>query len=710
MADHTPFTKQVHQSDVTIGWICAILVEFMAARAMLDNEFDLPRQMKGDPNTYVVGQIAGHYVVIACLDNATDPASATSTAAHLLRSFPNVRCGLMVGIAGGVPTWEDHDIRLGDVVVSHPRALSGGVVAFEVGKAIDDRIEYRGHFNSAPEALRNAANALDSQKGMKRYKNRGVEIMQEASNNLSDPAWPPPDECQDVLLCSKGIHESDHDTQDCWLRCDPVTKQAARSARSDRRPRIHRGLLASSHKVIADERQRDRVVNDLYARGYQILAFETEAAALANKFPCLVVRGVSDYADSTKNDTWQRYAALSAAAYAKELLGLLHPEVAEQEPSVIDQSDALSMAGLGDNLHTTVMDRYLNESVASSSEPSFSVGDSGDKSEYSSMPSPVPSLRDRIDVIPPLPETASTDWNPAEFTRNSFVGGRHYTHLIPTFRTVPALSIAHRFDGNSWIRMPTFDESLSPVGRLEAAKRRTKKSTIGRNPAHIAIEQGDLDMLSLLDKEKLESPVLIQADQYIFPVHLAAYKGYVGIIDYLNNAGIDIRAEGRKWREHPIHYAAMEDEVPAIEYLIRHGEAVDVRDKFGQTPLHLAALHGRSDAVHYLICNGHAVAVRDDTWETPLHYAARSNHVEVAQQLVALGHEIEPRTISGSTPMHVAAKWDCPAMINYLHKLGLSVLSTTYGGATPREMTRAFTKSRKRLKALEKLEKEPGRV
>ncbi len=42
-----------------------------------------------------------------------------------------------------------------------------------------------------------------------------------------------------------------------------------------------------------------------------------------NNFPCLVVRGICDYSDSHKNDRWQRYAAAAAAAYAKELLGIL---------------------------------------------------------------------------------------------------------------------------------------------------------------------------------------------------------------------------------------------------------------------------------------------------------------------------------------------------------------------------------------------------
>lgn len=55
-----------------------------------------------------------------------------------------------------------------------------------------------------------------------------------------------------------------------------------------------------------------------------------EAAGLMNSFPCLVVRGICDYADSHKNKRWQPYAAATAVACAKELLSAIpSAEVAE---------------------------------------------------------------------------------------------------------------------------------------------------------------------------------------------------------------------------------------------------------------------------------------------------------------------------------------------------------------------------------------------
>jgi nucleoside phosphorylase len=48
-----------------------------------------------------------------------------------------------------------------------------------------------------------------------------------------------------------------------------------------------------------------------------------EAAGLVDHIPCVAIRGICDYSDTHKNDLWQGYAAATAAAYAKELLGVI---------------------------------------------------------------------------------------------------------------------------------------------------------------------------------------------------------------------------------------------------------------------------------------------------------------------------------------------------------------------------------------------------
>src|SRR5687768_11932124 len=90
----------------SVGWISALPVESVAALALLDEEHDeIPDVAQHDNNSYCLGSIGHHNVVIAVLpDGEYGTTSAASVASNMLHSFPNVRIGMMVGIAGGAPT------------------------------------------------------------------------------------------------------------------------------------------------------------------------------------------------------------------------------------------------------------------------------------------------------------------------------------------------------------------------------------------------------------------------------------------------------------------------------------------------------------------------------------------------------------------------------------------------------------------------------
>ena len=62
-----------------------------------------------------------------------------------------------------------------------------------------------------------------------------------------------------------------------------------------------------------------------------------EAAGLMNSLPCLVIRGICDYADSHKNKTWQPWAAGAAAACAKEVLYMI-PTAEVAETRTVDEA------------------------------------------------------------------------------------------------------------------------------------------------------------------------------------------------------------------------------------------------------------------------------------------------------------------------------------------------------------------------------------
>jgi hypothetical protein len=105
-----------------------------AARYMLDEEHERLPKNKHDTNSYILGRLNGHNVVIASLpEGSQGTVSAATVATHLARTFPAIELRLLVGIGGGVPS-EKNDIHLGDVVVSTPSETLGGVIEYDLGK------------------------------------------------------------------------------------------------------------------------------------------------------------------------------------------------------------------------------------------------------------------------------------------------------------------------------------------------------------------------------------------------------------------------------------------------------------------------------------------------------------------------------------------------------------------------------------------------
>ncbi|KAF3808906.1 hypothetical protein GCG54_00011097 [Colletotrichum gloeosporioides] len=93
--------------------------------------------------------------------------------------------------------------------------------------------------------------------------------------------------------------------------------EVARKERRSTGPVIHYGITASGNSVMKNSLCRDEISMQMDEK---CICFEMEAAGLMNAFPCLVIRGICDYADSHKNNRWQNYAAATAAAFSKELL------------------------------------------------------------------------------------------------------------------------------------------------------------------------------------------------------------------------------------------------------------------------------------------------------------------------------------------------------------------------------------------------------
>lgn len=160
-------------SDYTIGWVCALSKELTVATAMLDveHEDDLPIP-EDDHNIYTRGSIGDHNIVIACLpEGIIGTNSAAAVVKEMLRTFLDIRFGLMVGIGGGIPNVLDHDVRLGDVVVSVPQDTYSGVVQWDLGKAEQEGFKRTGSLNHPPKLLLAAVTKLRA-----RHERKGPQI------------------------------------------------------------------------------------------------------------------------------------------------------------------------------------------------------------------------------------------------------------------------------------------------------------------------------------------------------------------------------------------------------------------------------------------------------------------------------------------------------------------------------------------------------
>ncbi|KAH7164921.1 hypothetical protein DER46DRAFT_684854 [Fusarium sp. MPI-SDFR-AT-0072] len=273
------------------GWICALETEYVAARAFLDEEYPASGFLsRTDTNKYTFGRLGFHNVVIAVLSQGYGTSSAASVATHMIFSFRNIRIGLLVGIAGGVPSIRD-DIRLGDVVVSTPGNGHNGVLPYDMGVAFQGQeFDIRRVLNAPPFQLLTATNGLRAQHEIQghRLQQSMREILGRRPKLRTKFGRPDPD--SDRLYFPHVVHPSGQSSH-CAEHCgsDPSTL-VLRPERTNAENGIviHYGLIASGNTLCRDANLRDKFAQ----------------------------KG---------NKDWQGYAAMTAAAYAKDLLKHVAP-------------------------------------------------------------------------------------------------------------------------------------------------------------------------------------------------------------------------------------------------------------------------------------------------------------------------------------------------------------------------------------------------
>ncbi|KAL4865508.1 nucleoside phosphorylase domain-containing protein [Aspergillus spectabilis] len=310
----------------TIAWICTSPDSLAVSMALLDEEHGLPQPRAtptSDPNTYHLGRVSELNIAMACLPSGqTGTGSTTGVAENMRRSFKRIQFAILVGDGGGCPYVNPNrdggikDVRLGDVVVSYPTRTYTGVVQYDYGRMLSGgEIERKDWFSPPPRKVLSAVDMLRA------YHSRPVNAVNEMVGMLEGLGreYAYPGEGLDRLYRTDYEHVAGVET--CAVHDEgALIERVSRPTPSQ--PRVHYGTIASGNMVIRSAVERDRInsrFNDT------VLCIDMEAAGFMNCFPGLVIRGISNYCDSHKDDQWKRRANAAAAAYAKELLLMIDP-------------------------------------------------------------------------------------------------------------------------------------------------------------------------------------------------------------------------------------------------------------------------------------------------------------------------------------------------------------------------------------------------
>ncbi|EXA29858.1 hypothetical protein FOVG_18692 [Fusarium oxysporum f. sp. pisi HDV247] len=305
-----------------IAIICALPLEADAVEALFDHHWDdedTPLDKEpGDPNAYSTGVICRHNVVLSYMPGM-GIANAAAVASNCGKSFTGIKLALVVGVCGVVPFKLNKDeMVLGDVIVSD------GIVQYDFGRQLPDHFAHKGTLlDSLGRPNQEIRGVLTKLRSLQHRRQLNAKIAEYLEVLREDPELRAeyPGITQDRLFEASYRHAEDQKSCE-QLGCNGelVLRRRLETAGVRPTPAVHFGLIASGNSVMKSGEDRDRI-----AAQEGVIAFEMEGAGVWDSFPCIVIKGACDYADSHKNKDWQRYAAATAAACAKALLNFWVP-------------------------------------------------------------------------------------------------------------------------------------------------------------------------------------------------------------------------------------------------------------------------------------------------------------------------------------------------------------------------------------------------
>ncbi|XP_007466320.1 PREDICTED: ankyrin repeat domain-containing protein 6 isoform X4 [Lipotes vexillifer] len=179
------------------------------------------------------------------------------------------------------------------------------------------------------------------------------------------------------------------------------------------------------------------------------------------------------------------------------------------------------------------------------------------------------------------------------------------------------------------------------------------------------------------------------------PLHLAANKGHLSVVQILLKAGcdLDVQDDGDQTA---LHRATVVGNTEVIAALIQEGCALDRQDKAGNTALHLACQNSHAQSTRVLLLGGSRADLKNNAGDTCLHVAARYNHLSIIKLLLSAFCSVHEKNQAGDTALHIAAALNHKKVVKILLEAGAD--GTIVNNVLRFSRGRSLRKKRERLK------------
>jgi nucleoside phosphorylase len=311
----------------TIAVVTALFCEKLAVDAMMDRKISyVMYKSEGESNVYTVGRMADHQVVSTKLSRVGAGRAAATAAGNavtrLLGTFNRIEHVLLVGVAGGVPHYNDYErhVRLGDIVVSMPYKKNKPVYLHCDQAEQTNNGKYDFTCRDWPQGTDTFPKIIDQLRSLnehegawarpwEKYMDEGMEIL---DAEVSSFHRPPAKTDKLFAIVGDELLQVEH------------PKTPAYDANRELVPHIRFGPVGSGRFIARNEKLRMQLAIKHNLSAYSVELDAVLDAILGSKRESfLLIRGIADYTDGTKNKDWQPYASLAAAAYAKAVVAAL---------------------------------------------------------------------------------------------------------------------------------------------------------------------------------------------------------------------------------------------------------------------------------------------------------------------------------------------------------------------------------------------------